>query len=380
VREIGCGFAADTLTSNLAASTGLMKRCAGTDFVTPRLEPAAAGGDSVRLRVPRPLGVLLAGVSPLGPVAEVYRNVLLALLTRNALVLLPDPTVGRIAGDVVRELARVAVEAGAPDGAVQVVDDPTGELRAGLATDPRVARFRAGRRAAPVPVLVDGTADLATAAGQVLAGAGFDHGLGAGRESVLIVTRPPAEALATLLRDRGAHRLTSDERDRLRGEVFPAGRFDPRFAGRAAVEIAESMGIRAPIGTRVLLAPLDRLGPEEPLAGPLPAPILGVWEVDDAGQGIRAARAVLRLGPVEFGGSAAIHSHDPQTVLAFVAAVERSQVAVNRGTGTLEPVDDPAELITWTTAAWPTGLPLPDLRTAPGLGGPVPGYPRASNL
>src|SRR5262249_19809042 len=65
---------------------------------------------------------------------------------------------------------------------------------------------------------------------------------------------------------------------------------------------------------------------EEPLATEKLFPLLGLVRVPDAPRGIKAARALLRIGGG--GHSAVIHSRDPRTIVAYGAAVD-----VLRGTG-----------------------------------------------
>ena len=67
--------------------------------------------------------------------------------------------------------------------------------------------------------------------------------------------------------------------------------------------------------------------PEEPLAHEKLFPLLGLVRVPDAARGIEAARALLRIGGA--GHSAAIHSRDPRTILAYGAAVRVLRVTVN---------------------------------------------------
>jgi hypothetical protein len=61
-------------------------------------------------------------------------------------------------------------------------------------------------------------------------------------------------------------------------------------------------------------------------------PLLGLVRVPDAGRGIQAACAMLRIGGA--GHSAVIHSRDPRTIMAYGAAVRVLRVAVNVGGST----------------------------------------------
>ena len=90
------------------------------DFVSARID-----ADARIVEIPRPAGVVLALTPSTNPIATVYFKVLLALMTRNAVVVSPHPLAREVSADAVRHLADAAVGAGAPDGCVQVVEEPT---------------------------------------------------------------------------------------------------------------------------------------------------------------------------------------------------------------------------------------------------------------
>ena len=136
-------------------------------------------------------------------------------------------------------------------------------------------------------------------------------------------------ALLRHLQRAGAYLLPPDDRDKVRDLLFPGGRFDARFVGQDATWIAAQAGLRVPGTTRVLLAPFPLVVPEEPLAHEKLCPVLGLTQVGSVGTASTRARAVLRLGGR--GHSAAIHSTNPATIMAYGAALEVLRVAVNAG-------------------------------------------------
>ncbi|GLW05653.1 aldehyde dehydrogenase [Microtetraspora sp. NBRC 13810] len=415
VRETGFGVAEHKTLKNVACSTGLLAEYAGHDYVSPRADAATK-----TVSVPRPAGVVLALTPSTNPVATVYFKILLALMTRNAIVVSPHPMAKECCSDAARTLAEAAVAAGAPDGVIQVVEDPRLPLIEELMADPLVsvivatggtpvvrAAHRSGNPAlgvgpGNVPVLVDRTADLERAARLIVDSKSFDNSILCTNESVLIVEDAVADRLVSLM--RGAHPLSAGETGRLRETLFPGGVFDPRFVGKDAGWIAGQAGIRVPAGTRVLLAPFDLAVPEEPLAHEKLCPVLGVLRVPSAERGIDAARAVLRIAGA--GHSAAIHSTDPRTIMEFGAAVPVLRVSVNAGNSlggsgvhTNLPISmtigtgyaggssaganlQPGDLINWTRLAYHVDAPFGDFT---GLDpwsspeGPVPRYPEPSN-
>ena len=419
VRETGFGVAEHKALKNVACSTGIVEHYAGHDYVTPRIDEQAK-----IVEVPRPAGVVLALTPSTNPVATVFFKCLLALMTRNVVVLSPHPLAKQCCADAARTLAEAAVRAGAPDGVIQVVDEPSVPLIDALMTDERTsvivatggvpvvrAAYSSGTPAigvgpGNVPVLVDSTADLAKAARRIVDSKSFDNSVLCTNESVLIVEDQAAATLLRQLKNAGAHLLGPEERDKIAQLLFPGGRFDIRFVGKDASWIAAQAGLRVPNSTRILLAPFDLVVPEEPLAHEKLCPVLGLVRVPSARRGIDAARAVLRLSGR--GHSAAIHSTDPQVIMEYAAAVEVLRVSVNAGNSlgsagletNLAPSMtigtgffgrssvgenlNPSHLVQWTRLAYnrDPAEPFGDFTSlvpwqAPA--GPVPPYPVASN-
>jgi len=342
VRETGFGVADHKVIKNLACSTGLVEAYASHDYVTPRFDPAAK-----IVEIPRPAGVVLALTPSTNPVASVFFKALLALMTRSAVVISPHPQAAECCADAARTLERAAVDAGAPDGVIQVVDRPSVPLIDALMTDERTsvivatggtpvvrAAYSSGTPAigvgpGNVPVLVDATADLAKAAKRIVDSKSFDNSILCTNESVLIVEDSAAATLLRHLKREGAYLLEPGEAEKVAALLFPGGHFDVRFVGKDATKIAAEAGLRVPGTTRILLAPFSLAVPEEPLAHEKLCPVLGLIRVPNARRGIDVARAILRI--TGRGHSAAIHSTDPRTIMEFGASVDVLRVAVNVG-------------------------------------------------
>jgi acyl-CoA reductase-like NAD-dependent aldehyde dehydrogenase len=258
-----------------------------------------------------------------------------------------------------------------------------------------------------VPVLVDATADLAKAAKRIVDSKSFDNSILCTNESVLIVEDSAADGLLRHLKREGAYLLDPGEAGQISALLFPGGRFDVRFVGQDATQIAAGAGLRVPGTTKILLAPFPLVVPEQPLAHEKLCPVLGLVRVPNARRGIDVARAVLRI--TGRGHSAAIHSTDPATIMEFGARVEVLRVSVNVGnslgssgistylapsmtvgTGffgrsSLTENLEPKHLVQWTRMAYDRD-PAEAFGNFSGLvpwetpAGPVPPYPVASNL
>ena len=345
VRETGMGVIEHKKLKNEVCSRGILETYRHDDYASARIDE-----ERRIVEVPRPAGVVLALTPSTNPVSTVYFKILLSLMTRNAVVVSPHPMARECCVDAARLLADAAVRAGAPDGCIQVVEEPTipliEALMADVTTDVIVATggvgvvraaYESGNPAlgvgpGNVPVLVDATADLARAARCIVDSKAFDNSILCTNESVLIAEERIADRLERELTRQGAHICSEDEAERVRTTIFPDGHWRLDLVGRDAQTLAREADIRVSPRTRVLIAPFPLVVPEEPLAREKLFPVLGLIRVADARRGIDAARAMVRIGGA--GHSAVIHSADPRTIMAFGAAVDVLRVAVNAGGST----------------------------------------------
>jgi acetaldehyde dehydrogenase / alcohol dehydrogenase len=419
VAETQMGVVADKVIKNRACSRGIVEFYRGSDYVSPRI-------DTTRkiVEIPRAAGVVLALTPTTNPVSTAYFKIILALMTRNAVVVAPHPRAKQCSADAARLLADAAVRAGAPDGIVQVIDEPSIPLVEALMADERTdvivatggtamvrAAYSSGTPAlgvgpGNVPVFVDASADPSAAAGRIVDSKAFDNSVLCTNESVLIAEESIAERLRAELTRAGAYILDPDAAQRLRAFMFADGHLNTDVVGRDAAWIAAQAGLRVTPKTRVLVAPFDNVVDDEMFCHEKLSPVLGMTTVPDAARGIRAARAVVRIGGA--GHSAAIHSENASVITEFAAKVPVLRVAVNVGNSTGSAGLDtnlapsmtigtgfvgrssigenlqPENLLNWARIAYNSD-PAVVMPSFAGMApwhspsGPVPEYPRASN-
>lgn len=340
VRETGFGVVAHKTLKNQMTSRGLYETYRGQDFCSKRVRAA----DRI-VELPRPAGVVFALTPSTNPVCTVYFKVLLALMTRNAIVVSPHPLAKSCSAEAARTLAEAAERAGAPAGVVQVIDEPNLTLVEHIMRSPRVqvilatggapmvrAAYGSGNPAIGVgpgnaPAFVDASADVEAAARRIVESKSFDNSVLCTNESVVIAEEAIADKLIAAFSRHGAPLVKAEEADRLREALFGSGTFNVDLLGRSAATIAQAAGLRVPASAKVLLAPIDRIGIDEPLSREKLCPVLGFIRVPHARAGIAAARALVRMSGA--GHSAAIHSRSAETVMAFGAALRSLRVVVN---------------------------------------------------
>ncbi|CAN5796322.1 aldehyde dehydrogenase family protein [soil metagenome] len=399
VEETGFGVADHKVIKNIACSTGLLEQYGDLDLATPHVDASRK-----LVRVPRPAGVILALTPSTNPVASIYFKAILALMGRNAVVFSPHPLAKKCCFDAAMMLADAAHAAGAPDGVIQCVEEPSIPLIDALMADQETdvivatggspvvrAAYRSGTPAlgvgpGNVPAFVDASADIDLAAKSIVESKSFDNSVLCTNESAVIVVQSVAKDLTRSMERHGAYFLSSDERDLIREHLFPGGRFNTSTIGVAAAKLAADVGLRVGDPTRVLVAPFEMVVNEEPLAHEKLTPVLGFVQVPNAHQGMTAARELVRIGGM--GHSAAIHTGDAQQVVDYASLVEVNRISVNVGnskgssgidthlaptmtigTGffgrsSLNRNLEPTDLVQWTSAAYSRddAVVMPELR------------------
>jgi len=341
VRETGMGVVEHKRMKNEACSKGLVDLYRNEDFVAPKIDAAKK-----IVELPRPAGVVFALIPVTNPVATVFFKTLLAVMTRNAIILSPHPGAKACCADAARLLAEAAKSAGAPDGAIQVIEEPTIPLIEKLMSDERVdlivatggpsvvkAAYRSGNPAFGVgpgnaPVLVDDSADLKLAAKRIVASKSFDNSILCTNESTVLAFTSIADRLLEAMKAEKAHICSREETDKLRSLLFRDEGFNIPMIGKDASVIAREAGFNAN-GARILVTPVDLVQPEEKLVREKLCPVLAFARVQNIDQAISAARSITRK--YGKGHSAAVHSKKEVNVLAFASAVPALRIAVNAG-------------------------------------------------
>lgn len=341
VRETGFGVVEHKRFKAEASSRSLVDYYRGYDFVNPHIDH-----ERMIVEIPRPAGVVFALAPATNPIATVYFKILSALMTRNAIVFSAHPAARECCNHATRLLATVAERAGAPDGVIQAIDKPTIPLidefmrsdktSVILATGGMAmvrAAYSSSNPALGVgpgngPIVVDDTADCKRTARYLVDSKSFDNGILCTADSIAIVYQGIAKQLRIEMERLGAYFCKEDEIPLLRDFMFGAGSLNvPGVVGRDAALIAHDAGIRVPPRTRILVAPIDKIGVDEPLSEEKLSPVLAWFVAAGKSEAFTQARATLRMTGA--GHSAAIHSDDPQTVLDYAATVEAYRVIAN---------------------------------------------------
>lgn len=293
-----------------------------------------------------PMGVIAALTPSTNPTSTVMNKILMAVKARNAIVIAPHPSAVNCCAATAELMRNAAVEVGAPEGLIHCMTEislaGTNELLSHKYTALILATGGTGMvRAAHsqgkpaygvgpgnVPVYVDRSADLEKAARYIVASKAFDYSLICATEQAVVADRPIAARLKGLMEAEGAYWVTPAQAEALRPLLFtPKGAIDAGMVGRSADYLAAAAGFDIPSGTRILVADLERVGPEEPLSREKLTPVLGFYVADGWEAGCDRS-----LELIDFGGrghSLILHATDEEVITAFGLEKPVFRIGVN---------------------------------------------------
>ncbi|MBI4886407.1 MAG: aldehyde dehydrogenase family protein [Acidobacteria bacterium] len=345
VEETGYGVVADKIQKNLFASRRVYEfiRPLRTVGVINRIE------DRKIVEIAEPFGVVAAIVPSTNPTSTTIYKVLIALKARCAIVISPHPAAVRCITRTVELMAEAAARAGAPSGSIGWMKTVTLEGTQELMKHRDVAvilatggmglvraAYSAGKPAYGVgpgnaPAYIERTADLRKAVRDVITGKTFDNGVLCSSENSVVVDEAVAEEVRREFTAQGAYFMNAAEIDAL-GSVFvtPQRLPNPALVGKSAAVIAQKVGLAAPDGTRVLIAPLPGVGREHPLSIEKLAPILSWYVVRDWREGCERCIQILRYGGM--GHTMSIHSKNDDVILQFGLRKPAFRICVNTPT------------------------------------------------
>ena len=228
VEETGYGNAKDKYIKNLLCADWLPRRMRGMKTVGILRELP----EEKMVEIGVPMGVVAAILPTTNPTSTAIYKILISLKAGNAIVLSPHPRAHQCTCCTAAILYQAAVEAGAPEGIIQCVDNATLEATNALMRHERTgvilstggagmvkAAYSSGKPAfgvgpGNVPVLVDTSADLEDAIAKIVAGKSFDYGTVCSSEQAIVAEAPLRDRILSLLQSQQGLHLPTTPRSR----------------------------------------------------------------------------------------------------------------------------------------------------------------------
>ncbi len=303
--------------------------------------------DVVEIASPR--GVVAGIVPSTNPTSTAIFKILIAIKSRNVIVLSPHPSASRCINETARVMREAAVKEGLPGDAIACMTLATIEGTEALMKHKQTAvilatggiglvraAYSSGKPAfgvgpGNVPVFIERTADVPKAVQDILTGKCFDNGTICASEQAVVCDAPIEKAVREQFKLQGAHFLSQSEADQLgKIVVTPQRSLNPAVVGKSVEVIARMAGLSVPPGTRCLIADVAGVGRDYPLSIEKLSPILAFYVVDGLAKGAERSYEILRYGGM--GHTAGTHTRSREAAVRFGSEMPASRITVNTPT------------------------------------------------
>ncbi len=299
-------------------------------------------------KIAEPVGIVAGVIPTTNPTSTAIFKALLALKTRNGIIFSPHPRAKRCTVMAAKLILDAAVAAGAPEGIIGWIDEPTVELSRQLMQHKDinlilatggpgmvVAAYSSGKPAIGVgagntPAIIDETADIRTAVNSILLSKTFDNGVICASEQSVVVVKDVYNEVRAEFTLRGAYLVNDEERDLLRKAILKDGKINSAIVGQSAHKLARMAGFEVPEATKILLAEVELIGDEEPISYEKLSPVLAMYHAEDFAQAVDKAVALIRFAGM---GHTSVLYTDPineDRIETFGRRVTTGRVLINQ--------------------------------------------------
>ncbi len=303
--------------------------------------------DVVEIASPR--GVVCGIIPSTNPTSTAIFKILIAIKSRNAIVLSPHPSAARCINETTKTMREAGIKEGLPADAIGCMTTATIEGTEALMKHKMTAvilatggiglvraAYSSGKPAfgvgpGNVPVFVERSADVPKAVQDILTGKSFDNGTICASEQAIVVDAPIEMAVREQFKLQGAHFLSQSEADQLAKVVTtPQRSLNPAIVGKSVEKIAGMAGLSVPPGTRCLMADVSGVGRDFPLSMEKLSPILAFYVEDGIERGAARCNEILHYGGM--GHTAGIHTRSREAAIRYGAEMPASRITVNTPT------------------------------------------------
>jgi len=343
VETTGLGNVTDKTTKNHRKTLGLLRDIQGAVTHGVLSENSETGITEIA----RPKGVVGAVVPSTNPVATPANNAINAVKCGNAIILAPSPkgihACEVLLGYIHAEFDRISV----PRDLVQMVPAPaskvktqrlmeTVDLLVVTGSQDNVRRAYSsgtpalGVGAGNVTVIIDETADIATAAQKITASKTFDNSTSCSSENSLIVVDTIFEPFMAALHEAGGRHLTGAEGEKLKESLFGGGHLNRHLLAQdvdKVIEVAD-LSVEDAETARFLLIDGGGIGPEHPESGEKLSLVSTLYRAKD----FEDARSIAErlLDHQGAGHSIGIHTSDDERSRSLGHDLPTCRVIVNQ--------------------------------------------------
>ena len=308
VEETGMGIVEDKVIKNHFASEYIYNAYKDTKTCGV-IEEDKAGG---MMKIAEPIGVIAAVIPTTNPTSTAIFKTLLALKTRNGIIISPHPRAKHSTIEAAKIVLEAAVEAGAPEGIISWIDVPSLELTNLVMKEADIilatggpgmvkAAYSSGKPALGVgagntPAIIDETADILLAVNSIIHSKTFDNGMICASEQSVIVHEKVYKAVRKEFADRGCYFLKPDEIEKVRKTILINGALNAKIVGQKPVTIAALAGVTVPEATKILIGEVESVDISEEFAHEKLSPVLAMYKAKDLNDAFDKAEHLIADG------------------------------------------------------------------------------------
>lgn len=308
VEETGMGIVEDKVIKNNYASEHIYNAYRNVKTCGVIEEDKSYG----MKKIAEPVGVIAAVIPTTNPTSTAIFKCLLALKTRNAIVISPHPRAKNSTIEAARIVLDAAVAAGAPEGIIDWIDVPSLDLTNLIMKDADLilatggpgmvkAAYSSGKPAVGVgpgntPAIIDDSADIVLAVNSIIHSKTFDNGMICASEQSVIVHKKVYDPVKKEFKARGCHFLNAEELDKVRKTILINGSLNARIVGQSAGKIAEISGFKVPDITKILIGEVESVDLSEEFAHEKLSPVLAMYKAKDFDDALDKAEHLIADG------------------------------------------------------------------------------------
>ncbi|MDQ3751115.1 MAG: aldehyde dehydrogenase family protein [Acidobacteriota bacterium] len=301
------------------------------------------------VEIASPRGVVAAIIPSTNPTSTAIFKIIIAIKSRNTIVLSPHPSAARSIAETARLMREVAVREGLPADAIGCLTNPTIEGTEILMKHKKTAvilatggiglvraAYSSGKPAfgvgpGNVPVFIERTANVEKAVADILISTCFDNGTICASEQSVVADAPVASQIREQFKAQGGHFLNQTEADKVGEILLTAQRtLNPNIVGKSAEYIANLAGVSVPSGTRCLLADCGGVGRDFPWSIEKLSPTLAFFVADGIEAGAQKCLEILQFGGM--GHTAGMHTSSREAAIKYGEKMPASRVVINSPT------------------------------------------------
>ena len=297
-------------------------------------------------KIAEPIGVIAAVIPTTNPTSTAIFKCLIALKTRNAIIISPHPRAKGCTAAAAKIVLDAAVAAGAPEGIIEWIDVPGLELTNLLMKEADIilatggpgmvkAAYSSGKPALGVgagntPAIIDDTADIILAVNSIIHSKTFDNGMICASEQSVIVNEKIYDKVKAEFAARGCYFLNKDETEKVRKTIIINGALNAKIVGQKAATIASLAGVQVPETTKILIGEVESVDISEEFAHEKLSPVLAMYKAKTFKEALDKAERLIADGG--FGHTASLYVN-PVTEQAkideFGARMKTCRILVN---------------------------------------------------